>query len=360
MLSPNSGIAPAAPNAKCSPSEPHATADDCSALSRGSADGTGILDDVLNGLGSRPKSLPPKLFYDERGSRLFEQICHLGEYYLFRAETDLMRAHAAAIARLLDPGCAVIELGSGNSTKTRILLDALAQPTAYVPIDVSGGPLMRATAAMPSAYPGLQVLPVAADFTRPLTLPELPTQTRRRLVYFPGSTIGNLTPTEARGLLRHIAESVGPDGGLLVGVDTVKSPAVLHAAYNDAIGVTAAFNLNVLARINRELGTDLDVGAFRHHATYNEVESRIEMHLECCRAQRVQLAGCQIAFEAGERILTEYSYKYSMQSFRQLAISGAFLPCAAWTDARGLFSVHWLVPAARRAIAARRSDRSQG
>jgi dimethylhistidine N-methyltransferase len=301
-----------------------------------------FLDDVLGGLSRPRKTLPPKYFYDRRGSKLFEAICGTPEYYPTRTETALMRRRAGAMARRLGRDCAVIEYGSGSGAKTRILLEAL-RPAAYVPIDIARAQLRTTAAGISRDFPGLAVAAVCADYSRPLALPELDRLgARRKVVYFPGSTIGNFTPGEAAGFLRNVRGLVGPGGGLLVGVDLRKDAARLNAAYNDRQGYTAAFNLNLLARINRELGADFDLGAFRHQAFYNAPMGRIEMHLLSLESRRVRVGGRLIRFRAGETIHTENSCKYSVNGFRLLAAGAGLEPVDCWTDPGSLFSVHYL------------------
>ena len=301
-----------------------------------------FLDDVLAGLSRPRKALPPKYFYDERGCELFEAICATPEYYPTRTEAALMQRRAGAMARRLGRGCAVIEYGSGSGSKTRILLEVL-RPVAYVPIDIARVQLRATAAGIARDFPGVAVAAVCADYSRPLSLPELDRLgARRKVVYFPGSTIGNLTPVEAAGFLRNVRGLVGSGGGLLIGVDLRKDASRLNAAYNDRQGVTAAFNLNLLVRINRELGADFDLAAFRHQAFYNELPGRIEMHLLSLASQRVTVGGRSIRFRAGETIHTENSYKYSVNGFRALAAGASLEPVECWTDPEELFSVHYL------------------
>jgi len=299
-------------------------------------------DDVMAGLSRPEKSLPPKYFYDARGCALFEAICELPEYYLTRAELALMRLHVGDMARHLGPKCALIEYGSGSALKTRILIGAIA-PVAYVPIDIARAELAATAADIAREFPRVRVRAVCADYSRPLALPELDDlDARRRLGYFPGSTIGNFTSAEASAFLALAREQVGAGGALLIGVDLKKDPARLNAAYNDASGVTADFNLNLLARINRELGADFDLAAFRHRAFYEEKHGRIEMHLESIRDQAVTIGGRAFRFRKGETIHTENSCKYSVEEFQQLAAGAGLTPRACWTDADHLFSVHYL------------------
>jgi dimethylhistidine N-methyltransferase len=297
--------------------------------------------DVLAGLSARPqKRLSPRYFYDAAGSRLFDRITELDEYYPTRTELGILRTHAGAMAARCGPGCLLVELGAGSLTKVRLLLDRLDRPAGYVPVDVSGDHLRAAAAALADDYPDLDVRPLVADFTRPFDLPPVPAA--RRVAYFPGSTIGNFDPPDADELLRRVARLVGPGGGLLLGADLRKDEAVLERAYNDAAGVTAAFNLNLLARINRELGGDFDLGAFRHHAFYDRSRSRIEMHLVSAKAQRVRVGRRAFDFRAGETIHTENSYKYDLGELaEQAALCGLRLD-EAWTDEQNYFAVLYL------------------
>ncbi len=272
--------------------------------------------DVLRGLRSRPKYLPCKYFYDEAGSALFEQITELPEYYLTRTELAIMQQHAAEMAQWLGGRCLLIEYGSGSSMKTRLLLDRLRDPAGYVPIDVSRAHLHRCAADLASQYPQLNVGPLCADFTAPLILPPITCAAARRVVYFPGSTIGNCTPEEAVALLRRTADLCGAGGGLLLGADLRKDRAVIEAAYNDRQGVTAAFNRNILVRMNRELGADIAVDRFAHRAFYDARAGRIEMHLVSRGDQRIQLGAARVAVADGESIRTEYSYKYRLTDLR--------------------------------------------
>ena len=308
-------------------------------------------EEVLAGLRASPKRIPPKFFYDQRGSRLFEEICELPEYYLTRTETAILREHAGEIADLISGASEsaaggepmLIEYGSGAGRKTRILLDALGGRGVYVPIDISKQHLLASAAGPASAYPRLRVVAVCADYSRPFSLPsDLSAPGRRRVAFFPGSTIGNLDPNEAGAFLGSVVKLVGPGGALVLGVDLKKDPAVLDAAYNDAAGVTAEFNLNLLRRMNRELGADFDLSAFRHRAFYNEPLGRIEMHLESLRDQTVRFGDHSIDFRQGETIHTENSYKYSVEETRRLAAKAGFRADLSWTDADRLFSVHYL------------------
>jgi dimethylhistidine N-methyltransferase len=299
--------------------------------------------DVLDGLAQQPRSVPCKYFYDDHGSRLFDQICGLPEYYPTRTELAISRQYAAEMATACGPHTLLIELGSGCSTKTRVLLDHLRDPAAYVPVDIARDFLKSAAGELARAYPRLPVLPVCADFTRPFTVPadRLPAA-RRTVVYFPGSTIGNFTAPEATELLANIAALIGDGGGLLIGVDLRKDPAVLERAYNDTRGVTAAFNLNLLTRINRELGADFRGEHFRHRAIYDADAGRIEMQLHSTRAQTVHIDGHSFEFAAGEALRTEYSHKYSLEQFSGLAAAAGLSVRQVWSDRDRLFSVQYL------------------
>jgi dimethylhistidine N-methyltransferase len=296
--------------------------------------------DVIAGLSAKPKLLWAKYFYDDRGSELFEQITALPEYYPTRTELGILEARADDIARLIPAGAALVEFGSGSTAKARIVLRA-AQVFAYVPVDISAGFLASEAARLRRDLSHLRILPVAADFTKPFALPAA-ISGRPRVGFFPGSTIGNFEPTQAADFLRHAARLLGAGAHFIVGVDLVKDERVLHAAYNDAAGVTAAFNLNLLRRINNELGADFDLGCFRHKAFFNQAQHRIEMHLESRVAQSVLVCGRVIQFAAGETIHTESSYKYTVESFQALAAQAGWSPAAVWTDAKGYFSLHAL------------------
>ena len=299
--------------------------------------------DVLEGLARPQKALPPKYFYDAAGSTLFERICRLAEYYPTRIELAITRRHLADMARFAGKGCALLEYGSGESLKTRLLIRAL-RPAAYIPVDISADALRAAVKRLEREFPSLTVSPVVGDFSRPIDLPAFPGRARR-VVYFPGSTIGNLTPDEAHAFLKMTRAQVGARGAMIVGVDLKKDANVLHAAYNDAKGVTAAFNLNLLARINRELGGDFDIRRFAHYAFYNPLAGRIEMHLVAREAHTVNIGDYRFFFERGESIHTENSYKYTVREFAELAARAGFRAVRVWQDARALFSVHGLVAA---------------
>ena len=298
---------------------------------------------ILQGLGSTPKTLPSKFFYDAEGSRLFDRICELPEYYPTRTECALLQDRAHEVAALVGPHAGLVEFGSGAGVKVRLLLAALRYPAAYVPVDISRGHLLAAAASLAADFPDLRIAPVCADYTNRFALPHLPGSHPRRLAgFFPGSTIGNFTPSEAAGFLRRAGRLLGRGSMMIVGVDLPKHRAVLEAAYDDAAGVTAAFNLNLLTRINRELGADFDLGTFAHEARWNAGESRVEMHLVSRIAQSVQIGGDRIGFAPNESIHTENSYKYSLAGFADLARSADYDPVAGWTDPASLFSVHVL------------------
>ena len=302
--------------------------------------------DVIAGLGARPKHLPPKYFYDEAGSLLFEAITELPEYYPTRCELSILREHAGEIARLLPERAALVEFGSGSSRKARILLDAAPAVAAYVPVDISSALLATEAARLRGDYPRLAVLPVSADFSQPFRLPQS-LAGLSRVGFFPGSTIGNFEQHQASAFLHHAADILGEGAMLIVGVDLVKDAKVLNAAYNDAAGVTAKFNLNLLVRINRELAADFDLAGFCHQAFYNSERRRIEMHLASRRRQQVSVCGRMIEFRTGETIHTESSYKYTIESFGALARGSGWTPLTAWTDSQGYFSVQALRAAQR-------------
>lgn len=297
--------------------------------------------EVIEGLSRPQKSIPSKYFYDERGSELFEAISELEEYYPTRTELAIMEEYIAEMAAAVGPRVELIEPGSGSSRKTRLLLDALNDPAAYVPIDISGEFLNLVVEGLRSDYPELAIRPVRADYTRPFEIDDDDLSYRRRVVYYPGSTIGNFEPGKARAFLDLIANLVGPGGGLLIGVDLKKDKEILEAAYNDAGGVTAEFNRNMLKRMNRELGANFEVQNFDHNAFYNEEEGRIEMHLVSREEQHVEIGRIAFLFREGESIHTENSYKYSVDEFRELAADRFDLQ-EVWTDSEELFSVLYL------------------
>jgi dimethylhistidine N-methyltransferase len=297
--------------------------------------------ELIAGLTGRPKRIPPKYFYDETGAQLFEQITEAPEYYLTRCEMAILRERAAEIARFIPERAAVIEFGSGSSQKVRLLIAAAPTIAAHVPVDISAKMLTEEAEALRRDRPQLLVLPVEADFTQPFTLPAeaaaLP-----HIGFFPGSTIGNFEPHEACSFLRHAGRMLGNGATLIIGVDLIKDAGILNAAYNDATGITARFNLNLLTRINRELNGSFDLATFSHHAFYNSERHRIEMHLASKKRQKVRVAGRVIEFRSGETIHTENSYKYSLESFSALARGSGWNPVAVWTDAGGNFSIHAL------------------
>ncbi len=298
--------------------------------------------EILAGLAASPKSLEPKFFYDVEGSRLFEQICEVPEYYPTRTEMAILETYADAIKKQVGDNAVLIEFGSGNSQKIRLLLDKL-MPDAYLAIEISREQLLVACAELSELYPHLPITAICADYSLPLDLPVIESaHDARRVAFFPGSTIGNFTPESALQFLTNIRQAVGANGGLLIGVDMKKDQEVLNAAYNDQAGVTAAFNLNLLRRINQELGADFDLVSFKHHAFYNEAMGRIEMHLVNQRKQRVRIKDRMFRFEEGESIHTENSYKYTVEEFRSLARQAGFGAGAVWVDRDQLFSVHYL------------------
>ena len=308
-------------------------------------EGNAFLEDVLAGLGRAQKSIPPKYFYDERGSKLFEAICELPEYYPTRTEMAIMRAHIADMVEFVGPDAELIEFGSGAGVKTRILIEAL-RPPIYVPVDIDGAMLRAASGKLAQLFPWLNITGMCADYSRALVLPQfVGVPIRKKAVFFPGSTIGNFTPEEALEFLQRTRGLAGTGGVMLVGVDLKKDKRVLDAAYDDAQGVTAQFNLNLLARINRELGGDFQPQRFAHRAFYDEAKGRIEMHLESLYAQFVRIAGRRFNFAPGETIHTEISCKYTVAEFSALAREAGFVTEKVWTDERQLFSVHALIVA---------------
>jgi L-histidine Nalpha-methyltransferase len=298
-------------------------------------------DAVLSGLGHEPKTLPCKFFYDARGSALFEEICEVREYYLTRTEIAILEEYSGAIAAHLGANCRLIELGSGASRKVRILLEALKAPAAYVPVDISRDHLRDAAAQLAADFPELPVIAVCADYTRPFRLPPLSGPAGKRVGFFPGSTIGNFEPEAVVRFLLHCAELLGPEGEMLIGADLKKDPAILNAAYNDRAGINAAFNLNLLERINRELEGDIDVGRFEHVAFYNTGKGRMELYLKSLADQTASIAGRRFGFAEGELIHTENSYKYAIPEFHALAAGAGFRAVHTWTDRNALFSVHY-------------------
>jgi dimethylhistidine N-methyltransferase len=299
-------------------------------------------DAVVAGLSREAKALPCKFFYDARGSALFEQICETPEYYLTRAEIAILERYADDIAKRVGPHCRLIELGSGASIKVRILMRALRMPAAYVPVDISREYLRQAAAQVARDFPHVPVVAVCADYTRPFTLPPLPGPPGKRVGFFPGSTIGNFEPDGVVRFLRHCVELLGRECEMLIGADLKKAPEVLNAAYNDREGINAAFNLNLLVRINRELGGDIDVGRFAHVAFYNAEAGRMELYLQSLIEQTVTIAGRRFGFAVGELVHTENSYKYAIDEFGALAGRAGFAVLHTWTDPEKLFSVHYL------------------
>lgn len=310
-------------------------------LESASPDNASFASDVIAGLTATPKHVPPKHFYDTEGSRLFEEITRTAEYYPTRSELEILRTHAASMAALIPDGATLIEFGSGALTKVRLLLDAAPQLAAYVPVDISGDFLEQQAAALRKDYPKLRIEPVAADFTKPFGMSAAINGTPR-VGFFPGSTIGNFEPHEACTFLRNAAVILGKGATLIVGVDLVKDPDILHAAYNDKAGVTEKFNLNLLTRMNRELDGNFRLNTFEHHAFYNRERQRIEMHLASLKRQKVKVAGITADFRAGETIHTENSYKYSPESFGALARGSGWTPGMMWTDSGNNFAVHAL------------------
>lgn len=295
--------------------------------------------DALLGLQQEQKSIPPKYFYDERGSSLFEAITALEEYYLTRTELAIMDAYLPEMARAVGPNASVIEFGAGSGLKTRLLLEALEKPVAYVPVDISREFLLESSAAMARSFPEVEVLPVCADFTQPFPLPDPVREPSRQLVYFPGSTIGNFENGAAQQLLEVMRDVASGGGALLIGVDLRKDPEIIEMAYNDSAGVTAEFNLNVLHRMNRELDANFDPQCFRHHASWNDEAGHVEMHLVSLQDQVVRVAGEEIVFRAGETLLTEYSHKYDLDEFAELATAAGFAVEEVWTDRAANFSI---------------------
>lgn len=302
-----------------------------------------IQAEVIAGLQQTPKRIDSKYFYDDYGARLFERIALLREYYPPRCEREILQRHAAVIAARIGAGCVLIEPGSGASRKVELLLEAL-RPSAYVAVDIAAEQVWRAGRRLAGSYPWLRCFTVAADYSEPFNLPEqLPPQ--QRVAFYPGSTLGNFEPAAAKAFLQRLHALVGKEGGLLIGIDLRKDRTVLERAYNDRLGVTAEFNRNALRHLNRVAGTDFNLGDYEHIAFYNTEAHRIEMHLQCRKAQRVTIAGTGIDIAAGERIHTENSYKYTTESFTALARCAGFTRVQTWYDREQLFSVHYLVAA---------------
>lgn len=304
-----------------------------------------LMEIVQRGLRMQPKRLPSWLFYDERGSQLFEQICEQPEYYLTRAEIALMDVHAGDIADALGTDVRLVEYGSGNAIKTRMLLEHLTTPVAYVPVEISAEPLRESVQRLTALFPQLPMQPLCADFTRALRLPIPPRAPRRTVLYFPGSTIGNFEAKDAVTLLRKMRGEMGDNGGVLIGVDLKKDTALIEAAYNDAAGVTAEFTLNMLARLNHELGCDFELSAFHHRAHYNPMAGRIETSIVSDRAQQVKVGRMLAHFAENEALQVEYSCKYTLDDFAALAGKAGLAVARSWTDPAQLFSVQYLVRA---------------
>jgi len=301
------------------------------------------LDALIAGLTQTQKSVSPKYFYDEAGSALFEDITELPEYYLTRTELAIMRTYVDEMADLVGRQASLIEFGSGSSLKTRLLLEHLIDLAAYVPVDISEDHLLASQHSIRETFPHIDVLPVVADFTHPFRLPNPPTMPVRNIVYFPGSTIGNFEFDDAVDLLRVMHQEAGAGGALLIGVDLQKDPAVINAAYNDSAGVTARFNLNMLAHLNRAFGSNFDMASFEHRATYRPEEGRVVVELVSLKPQTVQLGGTGIPFEEGEAILTEYSHKHTLDGFATMAAIAGFKVKRVWTDPEHWFSVQYLL-----------------
>ena len=305
--------------------------------------GSDFLSDVIAGLSSEPRTLPCKYFYDERGASLFQKICELPEYYITRTEIDILDRYRAEIAAHLGPHIDLIGLGTGSGTKTRILIEALEKPAVYIPVDISEKQLRKSAALFRKIFPDLEILPVCADYLQPVTLPSTRRKAARNVVYFPGSTIGNFEPDEATQFLRRVGKVCRNSGALLIGVDLRKDQQVIEAAYNDSAGVTAQFNLNLLARANRELGGDFDLQRWRHRAIYNPDAGRIEMYLISQIDQAVHIADHTFRFRSGEKIITEFSYKYAREGFAALARDAGFEFQKMWTDDARLFGVFYFM-----------------
>jgi len=302
----------------------------------------GFLSEAVAGLSRPEKTLPCKFLYDEEGSRLFNEICELEEYYPTRTENQILRDNINEIANLIGSECRLVEFGSGSSSKTRHLLTYLPSMSGYIPIDIAGPQLLESAAQLAREFPGLEINPLEADYGEILEIPNTKRKPKRTVAFFPGSTIGNFDPVAAVAFMRNIALLCGSDGGLLIGVDRKKPRSILEPAYNDRKGVTARFNLGILARANRELGADFDLSAFHHRAPYNEAQGRIEMHLMSKRTQIVNLESQEFRFEEGEYITTEHSYKYTLPGFAGLALRAGFELVKNWEDRDHLFSVLFL------------------
>jgi len=300
-----------------------------------------FLSETISGLSRMPRTLPCKYFYDERGAALFQNICDLPEYYITRTETAILRLYAHEMAQCIGARCELIGLGTGAGTKTRILLEELEAPAVYIPIDISKQQLRQSTAQFHQLFPQLEILPLCTDYLQPFDLPSPVRASAHKIVYFPGSTIGNFEPQEATEFLGRIIDLCDKDGGLFIGVDLQKDPAVLERAYNDSRGVTARFNLNLLRRANHELQADFDLERWRHRAIYNSAAGRIEMYLISQIDQTVHIANHEFRFRSGEKIITEFSYKYTPEGFTALARDAGFEFARIWTDEARLFGVFY-------------------
>lgn len=301
-----------------------------------------ITGDVLAGLSRTPKRLPSKYFYDRRGSELFEEITRQPEYYLTRVELALLEASAMEISAVVGPRAHVVEYGSGSGRKTRILLDSLDDPVAYTPIEISRSALLASVERLGREFDDIELLPVCADFTQPVAIPQPTRQAEHAFVFFPGSTLGNFTEPDALRLLRAMHQTMGARGGALIGIDLQKSPAIIEPAYNDAAGVTAAFTLNLLARLNRDIGSDFDLDGFQHRADYMADAGRIETFLDSRKAQVVSVEGQRFDFAAGEAMQVEYSHKYTDAGFAALAAGAGMRVVRGWNDAKDWFGLRLL------------------
>jgi dimethylhistidine N-methyltransferase len=299
-----------------------------------------FMKEVLTGLSQKQKTIPPKFFYDAKGSKLFEKITQLREYYPTRTEIGIIKDHRVEMAQYIGNSPVLIELGSGSSLKVQLLLEGL-QPIIYLPVDISRDHLLESSHSLAQCFPDIAIHAVCADYSQPLVLPDLP-DGHPKVAFFPGSSIGNFEPAGALELLHRVADLVGPGGGLLIGVDLQKDEDILNAAYNDNQNVTSAFNLNLLTRINHETEANFDITKFAHHAFYNAKLGRIEMHLVSREAQKVSVNGTPFQFKKGESIHTENSYKYTLQSFQKMAALAGFEPVKVWTDSNSYFSIHYL------------------
>ena len=304
-----------------------------------------LLDEVVSGLRSSPKRLPCKLFYDSRGSELFDEICELDEYYLTRSELAIMEQFAEQMGAQIGEGVRLVEYGSGSSMKTRLLLEHLPSPVAYVPVDISHDYLLDVSQQLQDDFPAIEVLPVVADFTKPFSIPDPVETPSHTAVYFPGSTIGNFEESAVKSLLKGIAKLCGKGGGLLIGVDLEKDKEVLELAYDDSEGVTSEFNMNLLHRMRQELGAEVDFDGFEHHSFYNEDEARIEIYLRSLEDQTVAIDEQDFKFNKGELIHTEYSHKYTIDRFSEIASTAGFELHQSWTDENDYFAILHLVVA---------------